>query len=96
MMLRTTTAAEKYLYLPNRCHGYEDIHAGKGKIGFFRKIFERLGFVALSLVFFEKSCFKNLKTQITGNREKRLYVFLHVLICYTKQYNRTMKHKEYQ
>ena len=32
MTLRTSTAAEKYFHFPNRCHGYEDTHAGKEKI----------------------------------------------------------------
>ena len=37
MMLRTSTAAEKYFHFPNRCHGYEDIHIEKEKTGFFPK-----------------------------------------------------------
>ena len=36
-MLRTSTAAEKYFHFPNRCHGYEDIHVEKEKIGGFLK-----------------------------------------------------------
>ena len=41
MMLRTSTAAEKYFHSPNRCHVYENIHAGKEKMGVFQNMISR-------------------------------------------------------
>ena len=37
MMLRTSSAVEKYSQSLNRCDGNDDIHVGKEKIGVFFK-----------------------------------------------------------
>ena len=41
MMLRTSTAAEKYFHFLNRCHVHENIHAVKEKLGVFQNMVSR-------------------------------------------------------
>ena len=38
-MLKTSTASKKYFHFTNRCHYYEDLHAGikEENRGFFKK-----------------------------------------------------------
>ena len=36
-MLTISTTLKKYFHFANCCHGYVDVNAGKGKIGFILK-----------------------------------------------------------
>ena len=38
MMLKNVYCSGKKIHFPNCCHGYEDIHVGKDKIGIFRNM----------------------------------------------------------
>ena len=41
-MLKTSTASKKYFHFTNRCHDYEDLHAGFKEESFFKKTISQI------------------------------------------------------